>query len=201
MNPFPASVDSPDSYVTVVTPSTEEVVSVLEVKKHLKIDYSDEDGLILDYIQAATEYGETYQRRTFTTKTLACSFTGWPCGRIELKRGPIQSISSVKYYDVDGVLQTVASSNYWLDYLNQACVINPTFNLPAAQNYRPGSVVVQYVAGYGTDPKLVPASTRQAIRFLAAHWFANRTPIQPGTMGEVPLTVTALLEAHRLYYR
>jgi len=34
------------------------------------------------------------------------------CNEIELKYGPIQSVSSIAYYDEDGALQTLASSNY-----------------------------------------------------------------------------------------
>ena len=88
---------------------------------------------------------------------------------MELYRSPAQSVTSIKYYDADGVLQTWDSSNYILDKSAVPSVITtaPDISYPDTQN-RSQAVQIEYVAGYGDTGDDVPAAIRQAILMLAS---------------------------------
>src|SRR5574341_1423176 len=95
----------------VITPPATEPVSVETVKSHLRIDLEAEDALLDIYIAAARERGEGLARRAFLTQTLELTVDAWPAdGLLKLPRPPLQSVTSVKYLDRNGVEAP------WTDY-------------------------------------------------------------------------------------
>ena len=117
--------------ISVITPPPFEPVSLEDVYGHLRLDVEGsppthpDDTQIDSFIAAAREFVEKSTHRSLVTQTLRLSAAGFPvCAlpwgyttllpprfqpphHIYLKHPPVQSVTSVKYYDIDNVLQTV----------------------------------------------------------------------------------------------
>lgn len=85
---------------------------------------------------------------------------------MRLTQRPVSSVSSVKYYDEDGVQQTLSTDVYSFDSALQEIRLDVQQSWPDTQQ-RWDSVVVRYVTGYST----VPETAKHAILLLVAFWF------------------------------
>lgn len=182
---------------TVVTPPTEEPVSLAEAKAHLRVDGSDEDTLIGSLIKAARSMCEDLAGRAFVTQALCAYPDGFPdCGgTIKLPRPRLQTITSVQYYDVDGATQTLPTSVYEADAIAEPgeVVLLPGQVWPDVQAERRNPVRVTFVAGYG-NATAVDARAKQAMLLLIAHWYENREASSQGVVNtEIQLGLDALL--------
>jgi len=113
------------------------------------------DPLLSMLIQAARQHAETHLKRAIITQTVELHLDAFPCWTIKLP--PLQTVSSIKYYDTNGTLQTLAADQYLVDTTSIPARITPAPNLvwPVTQ-WRTNAVVVQFVAGYGAA-SAVPA--------------------------------------------
>ncbi len=101
---------------TLVTPPTDEPVTLTEIKDHLHVSSTAEDSLLALYAQMAREAVEAETWRALMPQTWSLYLDAWPAdGIIELPRPPLQSVTSITYTDEDGVTQTLAASNYRVD--------------------------------------------------------------------------------------
>lgn len=165
----------------VVTPPAEALVSVATMKNVLNVDHSLDDTLIAGLVAAATQEAERIMARALVTQTRRLALDCWPAdGVILLDYPPVQSITSVKYYDAANVLQTVSSTDY-VAVLD----VSPPYVCPAPGKSWPGNlraysaVRVEYVCGIGTaaevaarEPKIV-----QLIQWSVAVDYENRESI------------------------
>lgn len=156
----------------VVTPPTVEPVSLETLKSFLRVDVTDEDALITALGKGARETGEELARRAFITQTLEMVIDGWPPSfTLALMRPPLQSVTSVKYYDENNAEAT------WTDYTVDArsepgrIHFNST---PGTTLLESGGIVVRYVAGFGSSPSAVPQRIIDAILALTAFRYENR---------------------------
>ena len=159
------------------------------------------DPLLGMLLTAARVAAEQRTGRALITQTWERVLDAFPANEIELGMLPVQSISSVKYYDADGVLQTLSSANYTLD-----ADTLPGWLLPAAGTSWPSTyamsqaVIVRFVAGYGAAGSAVPAAIRQWICAQVKASFDNPAGLLEGFGSiAVPLTyVDGLLDAYRI---
>lgn len=80
---------------------------------------------------------------------------------IQLYFPPISSVSWVKYYDADGVLQTLDPQDYQTDLTREGYIVAaPDVEWPETEDGRINAVMVQYVAGYGADSTSTPDDFR-----------------------------------------
>ena len=98
------------------------VLTVEQVKPHLCLttDYTEQDSVIQDYIDSAVAEIDGIAgmlNRALITQSWTAVMDDFPSS-IVLPLPPGQSVTSVKYYDSDGVLQTVSASNYLVTYAN-----------------------------------------------------------------------------------
>lgn len=108
-------------------------------------------------------------------------------------RGPLKSVTSIKYYDLRGVQQTLDPAAYLVDTTDKQPRISPAFGLywPPTQ-MRIDAVEIVFVAGYDQ----VPSSICLAIEQLAAHWYDQREAVTFDQAQEVPMGVKSLLDSH-----
>jgi uncharacterized phiE125 gp8 family phage protein len=125
-------------------------------------------------------------------QTWLASFPRFPGGSIlRLEKAPLISVTSVKYYDSNGTEQTftayLANVNFTpgLIELNYGEVWPTTYS-------RADAVNILFKAGYGADGCDVPQALRLAIKFLVAHWYANRQPVGEA-LADVPATYQNLI--------
>jgi uncharacterized phiE125 gp8 family phage protein len=193
--------------LSVVTAPTQEPMSLVEAKDHLRETSSDQDGLIAGYILAAREMVESATHRRLITQTLDYTIDdGWPCEvvngydrlRIRLPVNPVQSVTSITYVDSSGSNQTLSSSLYVLRADGPVAYIDPTYGSSwPTPRCQPVAVTVRFVAGWTLSD--VPNPLMQAMRMLVGHFYQNReVAIIGSTVAEIPMGVESLLSAYRV---
>ena len=183
--------------LTLVTPPTEEPVTLEEAKTHLRVHHTDEDSYIEGLIKAATRHTEKVLGKSLMTRTYRLTLDAFS-DAIELPRGPVQSVTSVQYVDADGKTQAIASGNYTVDLTSarQWIVRNSGFSWPSTID-AVNAVSVTYVAGHDELPAELE-DLRHALLLLVGHWFFQREAVNVGsTVTEVPLAYDALIQPYR----
>ncbi len=176
-------------------------VTTDEAKAQLSIAHSDQDAFISRLVAAATAHLDGYAGvlgRALITQTWRQDFHSFAdCLRLPLE--PVQSVSSVTYYDSDNVLQTLATSFYNLhtDAIGPRIVLKPDQFWPSTYK-RDDAVSVTFMAGYGADETAVPEGIRHAILMLVAHWYRNRETVVVGVVsGEMAKGLDTLAGQYR----
>jgi len=188
--------------LTLISAPASPVLTTGEAKAHCRVSGSDDDGEIDAFVAAATDYVETICNRQFVTATWLYSIAEWPCenrGEIRLPLAPLQSITSLKYIDTDGTLQTLSASLYQVSTYSEPGRVRPARNevWPTCDPESFDSVQVRFVAGYG-DPADVPEKAKLAVKLLVGHLYENREATIERSLSMVPLTLKAFI--HSLGY-
>ena len=184
----------------VITAPTYEPISAADVAEYIRVDDLAEDQLLLDgMITAAREYLEQYLSRPIATQTLEEALTGW-ADPIVLDSS-LQSVTSIKYLDLNGVEQTLASNQYLVDTYSEPAQITPAYNVEFPELYAvPNNIKIRYVAGYtsGGSPDLnpMPKPLRFAMMLIIGDLYANR---EAG--GDKPYQINPTVESLLQFYR
>lgn len=121
-------------------------------------------------------------------------------GKIDLPFPPLQSVDAVKYTDIAGTVQTLASTLYIVDQISEPGCITPAPDTywPDTQN-RVNAVQISFTTGYGLAAA-VPAGLKAWILVRIAALYANREEIAVGksiVALELPF-VDRLLDPYRI---
>jgi uncharacterized phiE125 gp8 family phage protein len=180
----------------------EPLLSLAEVKAHVRVDHDDEDDLISSLIAAATDHLDGRAGvlgRALVTQTWVQEWSGFPaCRRIRLPLPDVQSVT-ISYIDADGAEQTFPASDYHLthDARSGLAILDDAASWPSADD-QPDAVTVTMVAGFG-DREAVPAAIRIAAMILVATWYASREAVVTGATASVtPISVDRLIQPYRL---
>jgi uncharacterized phiE125 gp8 family phage protein len=201
--------------VSVLTTAPEvEPLELQDVKDNLKITGTSEDTRLSYLITSARLWCEGYTNRSFIkqTRTQYMDEFWQPksfnsdlyASSIELMQGPLLDVSgttviSVKYYDEDDVLQTLDSSEYWIDSKSPIPRIVIKESWPTT-NVRPNAVEIAYYAGYGTTGASVPAYFKDAMHLFIAHFYENRVPEITGvSISQFEMGIKRLLDMGTAY--
>lgn len=183
---------------TLVTPPATEPLTLEETKLFLRVDSNVEDTLITSLIKAARSKVEADTWRSLITQTWKLSmdkdevktFTG-------LTKSPIQSISYVKYFDINVVQQTLTTGSYQANLLNEPAIIkiNPIPTMAEIMN----AMEIQFISGYGVAAS-VPEDLKHAMKLLIGHWYEHREAVTVGNMKDVPMAYDALITPYKLIF-
>lgn len=173
-----------------------------EVKGHLRLDSDDEAARVDSIlIPAAEQWAESATGRQLITATWTLSFEAFPQdgGPIVLPKPPLQSVTSVKYYDDAGVQQTwAAAANYTvIAPAGPKCgpgMIVPKVGIsyPYAYGF-PYEVEIEFIAGYGASSASVPGLLKAGMLLLVAEQFERREEAFAGQISQVPLHAASLI--------
>jgi len=182
----------------LITAPASTPVSLTEVKTYLRELTTDQDTLFTSLIAAATSYldgPKGYLGRAIITQTWELHLDDFSSA-IRIPLGPVASVSSVKYYDTAGTLQTIASTDYAVDLISTDAWIVPvsTYSWPTVAAGI-NNVVIQFVAGEATAPEAIKA----AILMLIGQWFEMPEASSDKPVAELPHAVSALLANFRQY--
>lgn len=183
----------------VTTKPTVEPVELVDAKLHLRIEneHTDEDGLIATHIATAREFCEGYQNRAYLMQTITMQFDRFPIF-IEVPLPPLQSVTSIKYYDTNGDQQTLDSSVYKLDKISEPGKINLAYGAswPVIRGDINGVEVVCVCGNVSAND--VVARVKQAMLLIIGHLYENRELTTPITIKELPFAVNSLLSLDRI---
>lgn len=185
----------------LITPRGSDPVTLAEAKLHLRIDATDEDAQTTSQITAACDDAEHIMGRALLPQTWQLALdsfwdpsyynapvpitvdlirgTSFTTGAaaINLQKPPVTSITSIKYIDVNGALQTMSPANYQLvaasDYT--ARVVPVYGQLWPSTRGQPEAVLIQFVCGYA-DAAHVPAMIKHAIKLIVGAMYRYKDP-------------------------
>ncbi len=171
-------------YLTLVTPPSTEPITLAEAKLYARIDTTLEDAVINRIITAARFAAEQYIRKSLITQVWKITYDDAAPSRIQLYRGPVNSVTSVKTKARDGSEVTMPSTSYYLNSGKELLVLD------SAQIAFVTEII--YQTGYG-DASAVPAEIKQGMLEHIVELYDNR----PSQM-EIPESATALYDMYRL---
>lgn len=185
---------------------TGEPVTLSELKGQLRIDSSDEDTLLQSLITVARRLLERYTFRSFHTQTWQMNLDDFPSSDdewIRLPMAPIQSVTSVKYYDEGGTLQTLTPTTvYKVDTVSEPgrLYLAESQSWPSDVLDELNAITILYIAGYGAAAD-VPAELKQAILLMCGDLYLNRESWEYYGKGPDMLTapLLGLCEPYRLF--
>ena len=132
---------------------------------------------------------------------------GWPRGDvITIEKPRATAITSIKYTPEDAaVASTLSAADYTTDFVSHYARIRlrDGKSWPSDTLERLNPIVIRFTAGYapgegtGHEADNVPPGLKQAILFLAGHWYDTRTMVADGQIAEIPQTFTDLIADYR----
>lgn len=185
-------------HVAVVTPIATALVSLEDAKKHLRVDFDDDDALIEGLVAAATAYldgPDGILNRALGTQVLLATLEGFPSEPVALRCEPIQSIDDITYIDADGAETPIDDTDVYelTDDGRLRLAHGQTWPTPRSSE---DPVRINYTAGYTSLPKPL----RAAILLIVGDLYANCESGGTGTVAyenQMPTTVRALLAPYR----
>jgi hypothetical protein len=177
-----------------------EPVTVEELKRHLRLDEAStvEDDDLAVFITAAREFVEAFTHRQLITATWDLFLDWWYAhddpryqsgypyegygsgnwhSRIKLPFGELQSVTWVKWMDINGNSTTMTpSTDYLVDVGKEPGAVFLPFGKiwPVGPLYPSSPINIRFVCGYGAAGDTVPQSLRTAIKMIAADFHENR---------------------------
>jgi len=172
-------------------------ITVAQAKEHLRITHDNEDTYIEALTLAASEWCEEFQGRVYVQREVVDYLDTFPT-EIRPMKSPLVSVDSIKYYDTDGVLQTLAPATY-----NEGTYKEPG-RIALAENQswpstqpRINAVVVTYQAGYAARAN-IPDIIKHAVKELVLHLYENRGIASELNLNNIPDEIKTLLWMKRV---
>ena len=203
--------------VTLITPAASDPVTAEELVAWAKIDPNEDEDTLGLLISTATEAAEQYLNRSLINRTLKLTLdvpssrfdaklgdgvydlpisilNGCIGSSIDLPRGPVSSITSVKTYDTSNAESTYSSDNYTLDSTGSRLLLDDTASWPS--NLRNNAAVaITYVAGYGSAATAIPKAIRTGILIHAATLYEQRGQCSE----DIPSSCSRLYSPYRVF--
>lgn len=180
----------PQRTFKVSTQPVSEPLSLADLKSALRVTVHDFDIELKRLLRAARQQLEKDTQRRFMSQTVVMYLDDWfdydgRYGRyddtisshdhsvydsiqdyrvVEIREAPVTSIDSVEYYDSDGNLQTLATTDYFADTVSTPArvVLKDGYHWPNVESGRPNPIQITFTAGY-SNAATVPAEANVAI--------------------------------------
>jgi uncharacterized phiE125 gp8 family phage protein len=153
----------------ILTAPVAMAVSLADARNAARIDGTDSDADIEIQVRAITAEAEHMTGRAIINRTCGVTLDAFP-DVIELPP-PLVSVTSVKYFDLAGVEQTIDPSAYIVDPASEPGRVTPATAWPATK-CRTGAVNVVAICGYGPDDKCTPPAFKGFILAKVREYYA-----------------------------
>lgn len=184
-----------------VTQPAVEPVSLSEAKAHCRIDSTADDTYVASLVSAAREWVEDYLDRTLVHTQYQMRLDQFPL-EIELPRPPMASggtatsVSVTYTLNQTGQTATLSTDQYRVDRDSTPGVLRNLYGQTWPSNLDdPGSITVEWWAGFGASGASVPQRVRHAMLMLVSTWYERRTAVDNVGASEVPFGVKSLLDS------
>ncbi|SEB40733.1 head-tail connector protein [Terriglobus roseus] len=210
--------------LSLVSGPSSEPVSLLQAKRHLRVDFMEDDDLILALITAARELVENIINRAIYTQSWKMTLDSFPYPTsfetfapeqrnpysyildrysITLPLGGVTGITSISYQTSTGTV-SVDPSQFRVDTNSKPTRITPwdAFTWPVLDVTSPGCIEILFTAGSygdGADADTCPMSLKQAMLLLIGHLYTNREAASETPSIILPFAVEALLAPYKVF--
>jgi len=157
----------------IVTAATVPLLTVSAVRERLRLPFSDEDGDLQAFIEAATTEVEEHLGRRLLPQTWRWWYDSVPTGRVIVLPEPVRSITAIKSYatDDDATGTTLTSTEYTVDARRHRIVIDDdSASWPPTSVRDYNAVSIEAVVGYA-EPDDVPASVLLATHLVVQGYY------------------------------
>lgn len=148
------------------------VVSLDDLKDHLRYLSDDQNSLISALHDAAVARIESETRRQLLTATWKLYLPDFPTV-IPVRKCPVASIESITYLDVNGVTQTLSSAVYESFLTREPAEIRLAYDqsYPAIRSHEQ-AICVTFTAGYGVGADC-PAQAHHLVKLIVEDLFTS----------------------------
>ena len=181
-----------------------EPLTLAEAKLWCRVTSDAEDAVVAALVAAARKRVERGTELALLTQTVEVVVDGfWGACALELPMPPLQSVESVTYVDLNGVVQTLDPATYQVSTHRRPGRVFLAYgkSWPATRP-QPEAVTVTFKAGFGDDPAALLAKAPnlvQAVRLLVGHYDQHREAVLAGVAPVlVPEGVEALMAGERI---
>ena len=155
-----------------------EPVTLAEVKTHLKLTHSSEDGLLSGLVRAAREEVERSTGLALIDQTWRLLIDRWPSqGCVFLPKSPLREILAVTAFGTEGEASLINPTDYQVDLLSRPARLH--FDKRPEPLRMFNGIEIDFSAGFGEAGTDVPDLLKRAILLLVAHWYEFRSGFGP----------------------
>jgi uncharacterized phiE125 gp8 family phage protein len=161
--------------------ATTEPLTLQDAKDQLRYTQTDVDPVVYRYIRAARNAAEDARNCGLLTQTWVMNCRQFADVIWLPMAAPLQSVTSVQYYDTTGTQQTLAGTFYTVDTVSRPgrIVRAPLQSWPALQGDRlVNAITITYVVGY-TTADLIPERVKQGMRIYLSLLDSDRDGLDP----------------------
>ncbi|MEQ8226790.1 MAG: hypothetical protein RIA64_01800 [Rhodospirillales bacterium] len=202
--------------LTLVTPPPVYPVTDAEVWDHLRVNLIGSPAVPVDQSHIATLIAAAVNHmdgkdgalgRALVTQTWDYKMDCLPRDGFKVPLPPVQSVTFIKYIDLNGIEQTLSSDLYTVDTSSEPARIVPAYGetWPDARN-QVNAVTVRLVCGYPPEGSPadyranVPGPIKSAIKLLVDDLYQHRGTAGPrAPIKTIPLNVSALIAPYRAW--
>lgn len=201
--------------LTLKTAPAIEPISVPQAISYMRLGPLDDEEInyLMGLIETAREYCEEFQNRAYITQTWEMSMNHFPSAQndplteyrrsniIEIPKGNLQKINSVKYTDASGAVTTlIDNEDYIVTKRGIIGRIAPPYGRtwPTAALCSLDPIIIDFTCGYGASGMNVPRKVIQAMYMLMSYWWDNRAVADTSVPKEIDFAVRALLSMDKI---
>lgn len=160
--------------LVLVTPpvSAINVISVADLKEHMRITHTDDDAYITDLAEVAYNWIEDEADITLLDTTWRLVLDGLSASSIiYLPKPPLITVDEVQYYDADEVSQTLTSDDYYLiTPYRLPAYLKIKYDVDITTYERPDAASITFTAGFSS----IPQQVGHLMRLLVANMYEHR---------------------------
>lgn len=153
-------------------------VSLTVAKAYLSIAVLDtsNDALITSLLKAARDFFEGLTNRSLTEITYKTYRDNFRNRCFEIRKKPLISVTSVKYYDEDDTLQTINNANYYTQFTSgySFIVFKDNFSIPSLSDDIGWPIEIIFKSGYTNSADNLPEDIANGLKAHVAYMFENR---------------------------
>ena len=162
------------NYYASTSPAIEPL-TLTEAIEQLNYSAGLQDAYITGLIVAARIAAENHTDRAFINRTCVLELAYIPkSDYLILPFGPISSVTSITYLDVDNARQTLPTTVYDVDVNSNRVTLKYNQDWPTVTTGFFNSVKITYVAGYGAASTSIPSPILHSIKLHVSNMFSNR---------------------------
>lgn len=175
-----------------------DIITVAELKRHLRVTHSLEDNLIEGIRAAAINYVENFANLFLGSDTAYGYLTRFESAYFPV--GPVTAVEKIEFEtDNAGTLSTMPSADYHLDLKSKVARVAFS-DYPTPYEYALNPIRITFTAGHPEDG--IPGAIMQAIKLICGHLYDHRHSEITGTIAtSIKLGVDALLSGERITYQ